>query len=102
MGRRNYASKADCWAVGVIMYGMFSQKFPFMNETEVKHKTLQIHSRVCKEGKQLVMWALERDETKRCEASVAAEHAFHPRRTQMSTIGMDVDQQPCRARALEM
>jgi len=51
--RQSYASKADCWAVGVIMFGMFSQNFPFNNEDEVNHTTPKMHSRVCEEGEQM-------------------------------------------------
>merc|ERR1719330_1081912 len=81
MYQENYAHKVDCWAIGVIMYGFFSQKFPFRNEEEVMHKELQIHSRICKEGEQLIRWALERDDAKRCEAAEAADHPFNQSRT---------------------
>merc|ERR1719350_883047 len=90
MYQESYAHKVDCWAIGVIMYGLFSQKFPFRNEDEVMHRELQFHSRVCNEGEQLVRWALERDEAKRCEAAEAAAHPFNQSRTKKpDAIGRD-------------
>jgi len=74
--RMNYSLKVDCWAVGVIMFGFFSGKFPFKTEEEVKHKKLAIHTRVGEEGEKLIRWAFERDEKKRCNASEAAQHPF--------------------------
>jgi len=111
---KSYTEKRDCWAVGVIMYGLFSQKFPFASEHETRHKELQIHPRVCKEGKELILWALERDETKRCDAAAGAGHSFHERSTQEAAdekdIGLpvvdqwripDLEQSPRQATALE-
>merc|ERR1740129_699337 len=92
MYRESYAHKVDCWAIGVIMYGLLSQKFPFRSEEEVMDKELQIHSRVCKEGEQLIRWALERDEQKRCEAAEAADHPFTQNRAkQTGAIRRDTD-----------
>merc|ERR1712183_515875 len=34
----DYAHKVDCWAVGVIMYCLFTGKFPFSDEQEVNQK----------------------------------------------------------------
>merc|ERR1719343_583796 len=69
--KQNYGLKVDCWAVGVIMFGFFSGKFPFKNEAEVNNKKLQIHARVGAEGEDLLMLAFKRDERERIEASEA-------------------------------
>jgi len=74
--KQNYSHKVDCWAVGVIMFGFFSGKFPFKNEQEVNNKKLQMHTRVGPEGEKLLMWTFHRDEAKRCEAAEAAQHDF--------------------------
>lgn len=74
--KQNYAHKVDCWAVGVIMFGFFSGKFPFKNEQEVNNKKLQMHTRVGPEGEDLLMMAFARDEKKRCEAAEASKHVF--------------------------
>merc|ERR1719517_17926 len=36
--RKDYALKVDCWAAGVVMYGLCYGSFPFNNETEVMQK----------------------------------------------------------------
>jgi len=82
MYRRNYADKVDCWAIGVIMCGLVSGTFPFRSEEDVKHKEIQIPCRVCEEGQQLIKWALQRDETKRCTAAQAEGHPFNSGRKQ--------------------
>jgi len=74
--KQNYGHKVDCWAVGVIMFGFFSGKFPFKNEQEVNNKKLQMHTRVGPEGEELLMMAFARDENKRCEAAEASKHVF--------------------------
>jgi len=72
----NYGLKVDCWAVGVVMFGLFSAKFPFKNQDEVKTKKLVISSRVDKPGVDLVNAALDRNEDTRMEAKYAVSHAF--------------------------
>lgn len=72
----NYGHKVDCWAVGVIMFGFFSGKFPFKNQQEVEAKKPQIHARVGEDGAKLLSWAFQRDENERCEASQAVQHPF--------------------------
>jgi len=74
--KQNYAHKVDCWAVGVIMFGFFSGKFPFKNEQEVNNKKLQIHTRVGPEGEELLLSAFQKDEKKRCDAGEASKHVF--------------------------
>lgn len=79
---QNYGHKVDCWAVGVIMFALVSGNFPFKNQEEVKWKRPKVDARAGKEGRQLIQWALQRDETMRCEAAEAAAHPFSSGRRQ--------------------
>lgn len=74
--KQKYGQKVDCWAVGVIMFGFFSGKFPFSNEQEANNKKLKVHPRVGTDGEKLLLWAFARDEKKRCQAAEAAVHPF--------------------------
>lgn len=74
--RLDYSLKSDVWAVGVVMFGLFSGKFPFKNEKEVRHKEANFPKRVPKEGLDLMSHVFERDEEKRYEARHALEHPF--------------------------
>merc|ERR1712151_161208 len=90
--RHNYAHKVDCWAVGVIMYGLLSGVFPFDTEEDVKTKKLQIDSSAGQEGEELIRWALHRDESRRCEAADAANHPFCLGGTDAPVSWKDVEQ----------
>mmetsp|Transcript_66623 Transcript_66623/g.192425 ORF Transcript_66623/g.192425 Transcript_66623/m.192425 type:complete len:788 (+) Transcript_66623:110-2473(+) len=74
--KMNYGLKVDCWAVGVVTFGLYSAKFPFKNHEEVKSKKLAVSSRVDKSGADLVTSSLERCEEKRIEAKDAVRHPF--------------------------
>lgn len=87
--RLNYGIKVDCWAVGVVMFGLVSGKFPFKNEEDVKFKVLDIPRRCPDEGKELVRALLERDENKRIDCTTALEHQFL-QETQVGTISQEV------------
>mmetsp|Transcript_71012 Transcript_71012/g.148538 ORF Transcript_71012/g.148538 Transcript_71012/m.148538 type:complete len:755 (+) Transcript_71012:238-2502(+) len=72
----NYAMKVDCWAVGVVMFGLCSGKFPFSGEQDVRHKQVKIPSRCPEEGQELINSLLERDENKRSDCANALKHRF--------------------------
>lgn len=71
--RMNYGHMVDPWAVGVIMYGLVSGKFPFKSEEDVRKKVLVIPDRCPEEGQQIIRGLLERDENKRTTAEQALQ-----------------------------
>lgn len=76
MYKQNYGLKVDCWAVGVVMWGLCTGRFPFNTDKEVKHKQLIMPRRAGKNAALHLMSALERDEIQRFEADQALSHVF--------------------------
>merc|ERR1719193_361848 len=74
--RLNYTYKVDCWAVGVVMFGLVSGKFPFKVEEDVKYKKLVVQRKCPDGGGELIHAYLERDEDKRWECAAALQHPF--------------------------
>jgi len=95
--KMNYGIKVDCWAVGVVMFGLVSGKFPFKGEEDVKFKKLIIPKRCPPEGQELIHSLLERDEVKRKECADALKHKFltdFEPATNMTIERMDTDFAP--------
>jgi len=72
----NYGLKVDVWAIGVVMYGLVTGRFPFKGEDDVKNKKIVIPPRSGKDGGELLKKILERKEADRCSAREALAHAF--------------------------
>uniref|UniRef100_A0A7S2FVZ8 Protein kinase domain-containing protein n=1 Tax=Alexandrium andersonii TaxID=327968 RepID=A0A7S2FVZ8_9DINO len=72
----NYGLKVDVWAIGVVMYGLVTGRFPFKGEDDVKSKKVSIPPRSSKECGDLLKKILERKEADRYSAAQAKDHAF--------------------------
>jgi len=72
----NYGLKVDIWALGVVIFGMVTGRFPFKGEEDVRKKQVKIPSRCGKEGESFLLGMLQRDESKRLSAKQALEHPF--------------------------
>lgn len=72
----NYASGVDVWAIGVVMFGLVTGRFPFKHEEDVRTKAVKCPSRTTKDGEEFIMGTLDRDEAKRFTARQSIEHKF--------------------------
>ena len=58
------------------MYGLFTGKFPFMDENEIKHKPAAFLKRVPAAGLELMSHVFERSEETRYTAVQVLQHPF--------------------------
>merc|ERR1719436_2073020 len=84
--RMDYGAKVDCWAVGVVMFGLVSGKFPFKGEHDVKCKSLLIPKRCPDLGRDLIHSLLDRDEHTRTDCAAALQHPFLSERQAEETL----------------
>merc|ERR1712137_69878 len=70
----NYSFPVDCWALGVIMYGLLDGRFPFKGEKDVKEKEPKLPGNIPKVCTSLVLALLEKKEEKRIKAPDLVKH----------------------------
>lgn len=73
---RDYSQKVDVWAMGVIMYGLVSGRFPFRDETDIRNKEVRIPKRVHPVCEEFVRKMLDKVEKSRLSSTEALNHAW--------------------------
>eukprot|EP00930_Biecheleria_cincta_P095298 TRINITY_DN87279_c0_g1_i1.p1 TRINITY_DN87279_c0_g1~~TRINITY_DN87279_c0_g1_i1.p1 ORF type:complete len:771 (+),score=157.91 TRINITY_DN87279_c0_g1_i1:64-2376(+) len=73
---RDYGHKVDVWAMGVIMYGLVSGRFPFRDETDVRNKEVRIPKRVHPVCEEYIRRMLDKVEKTRISSQEAINHAW--------------------------
>lgn len=73
---KDYGPKADCWAMGVIFYGLVEGKFPFKGKADVKVKTIKLPSRCPKDNQDLIHKMLHKVEKERPDSKSAMQHPW--------------------------
>jgi len=71
---KDYSFPVDMWAMGVIMMGLVTGRFPFKGQDDVKSKSVKCPQ--AKEGEGFILSTLNRDEKKRLTAADALKHDF--------------------------
>lgn len=73
---RDYGQKVDVWAMGVIMYGLVSGRFPFRDEADIRTKDVRIPKAVHPVCQDLIRKMLEKSEKARLTAEEVMDHAW--------------------------
>jgi len=73
---RNYGQKVDVWAMGVIMYGLVSGRFPFRDEKDVRGKEVRIPKRVHPVCEEYIRKMLDKEEKTRMSSSEVMAHPW--------------------------
>lgn len=73
---KDYGQKVDVWAVGVVLYGLASGRFPFRDENDVKTKELKIPKRVHADCEDLIRKMLAKVEKERPSSTEIMAHRW--------------------------
>eukprot|EP00929_Paragymnodinium_shiwhaense_P009098 TRINITY_DN113140_c0_g1_i1.p1 TRINITY_DN113140_c0_g1~~TRINITY_DN113140_c0_g1_i1.p1 ORF type:complete len:765 (+),score=218.89 TRINITY_DN113140_c0_g1_i1:77-2371(+) len=72
----NYSFKVDCWAMGVIMFGLCDGRFPFKGESDSRRKPVKLPQSIPSKCQEFVLKSLEKEEAKRFSASEMLQHPW--------------------------
>jgi hypothetical protein len=73
---KNYGVKVDVWAIGVIMYGLVTGRFPFRDEADIRAKEVKIPKRVHPNCEELIKKMLEKKEALRFDSTQVMSHQW--------------------------
>jgi len=74
--RMDYGLSVDIWALGVIMFGLVTGRFPFKGESDVKGKDVRMPARATKDGESFIGLTLKKKEDERMDAKGCIAHRF--------------------------
>lgn len=84
---REYGQKVDVWAMGVIMYGLVSGRFPFRDENDVRNKEVRIPKRVHPVCEEYIRKMLDKSEKTRMSSSEVMAHPWIAGKFGQTTAG---------------
>lgn len=74
--RKSYELKVDVWAMGIVMYGLISGRFPFRDEKDVMSKEVRIPKRVHPFCQDYIRRMLDKVESTRPSADEVMQHSW--------------------------
>ncbi|CAE7398425.1 unnamed protein product [Symbiodinium natans] len=84
---RDYSQKVDVWAMGVIMYGLVSGRFPFRDENDVRNKEVRIPKRVHPVCEEYIRKMLDKGEKSRMSSAEVMAHPWIAGKFGQTTAG---------------
>mmetsp|Transcript_60680 Transcript_60680/g.159540 ORF Transcript_60680/g.159540 Transcript_60680/m.159540 type:complete len:780 (-) Transcript_60680:278-2617(-) len=73
---RDYGAKVDVWAMGIIMYGLVSGRFPFRDENDIRTKEVKVPKRVHPVCEEFIKKMLDKVEKSRPSADLVMAHPW--------------------------
>jgi len=77
---KNYGPKVDVWAMGVIMFGLVTGRFPFKDEKQIRTKEVRVSKRVHPVCEDFILRMLEKSEDRRLASDGVMSHQWLARR----------------------
>jgi serine/threonine protein kinase len=71
-----YTVKVDVWAMGVIMYGILTGRFPFRGEADIRRREVKLPEHVHPVCQDYIAMMLHKSESERHSAEEVASHAW--------------------------
>mmetsp|Transcript_142210 Transcript_142210/g.247904 ORF Transcript_142210/g.247904 Transcript_142210/m.247904 type:complete len:324 (-) Transcript_142210:76-1047(-) len=83
----DHGLKVDVWAMGVLLYGLVYETFPFKTASHICNKEIQISGKrsVTSECEDMLRCALDKDEVRRISAYEMQEHPFVKQQQSLQT-----------------
>jgi len=73
---RDYGAKVDVWAMGIIMYGLVSGRFPFRDENDIRTKEVKVPKRVHPVCEEFIKKMLDKQEKSRYSSDLVMSHPW--------------------------
>lgn len=73
---RDYGPKVDVWAMGVIMYGLVTGRFPFKDQADILSKEIRLPKRCDPGCEQFIRCMLEKKEGQRADSDQVMAHPW--------------------------
>jgi len=73
---KSYGLSVDIWALGVLMYGLVTGRFPFRDEADIRKKEVKIRTKVDANCKEYILNMLKKDPAERLTSAQIMAHPY--------------------------
>jgi len=71
-----YGVKVDIWALGVLMYGLLTGRFPFRDENDIRKKEIKIRTPMDEDCQDYILKMMEKVEANRPDSTAVMSHPY--------------------------